>query len=221
MPTRVTAMNTLSAAFALSVLAISLGLHPSPAAGDIQRCEAEDGARIYTDRVCALFAATAVPMSGELLGRIAHEEAQSLATAIEQGSAIEADLPTEQHFGRRSVASGCARTPTQLSKDLQGAFALGNVNRVAESYHWVGLDNARGQRIMDRLEHLGRKPLTDSRYYTAQIFDADADDASAWLASTGSPGSGGVMQLVFGEASSSSATDFQVVRYAGCYFVKF
>lgn len=219
MQIRVTAMKPSSAVFALSVLAISLGLHPSPAAGDIQRCETADGARIYTDRACALFAATAVPMSGELLGRIAHEEAQSLAATIEQGSAIEVDLPTEQHFGRRSVASGCAHTPKQLTKDLQGSFALGNVNRVAESYHWVGLDNARGQRIMDRLEHLGQKPLTDSRYYAAQIFAAD--DASAWLESTGAIGSGGVMQLVFGEGSSSAVTDFHVVRYAGCYFVKF
>ncbi|GAB3102312.1 hypothetical protein [Lysobacter terrae] len=217
MQTRVTVMKALSTVFALSVLAISLGLHPSPAAGDIQRCETEDGERIYTDRACALFAATAAPMSGELLGRIAHEEAQSLAAAIEQGAAIEVDLPTE--FGRRPVASGCARTPTQLTKDLQGSFALGNVNRVAESYHWVGLDNAHGQRILDRLEHMGQKPLTDSRYYAAQIFAAD--DANAWLASTGALGSGGVMQLVFGDGSSSSVTDFHVVRYAGCYFVKF
>lgn len=212
-------MKTLSAAFVLSILAMSLGSHPSSAAGDIQRCETEEGARVYTDRACALFAATAVPMSGEMLGRIAREETRSLAAAIEQGIAVEVDLPTTRHYGRRSVVSGCARTPTQLSMDLQGAFALGSVNRVAESYHWIGLDHPRAQRIMDRLEHLGRRPLADSRYYAAQIFDADDD---AWLAtSAGTLGSGGVMQLVFGEASSSSVTDFQVVRYAGCYFVKF
>jgi hypothetical protein len=221
MQIRVTAMKPSSAVFALSVLAISLGLHPSPAAGDIQQCETENGARIYTDRACALFAATAVPMSGELLGRIAHEEAEALASAIQQGAAVGVDLPTEQRSGRRSVASGCALTPTQLTKDLQDSFALGSVNRVAESYHWVDLDNAHGQRIMDRLEHLGHKPLTDIRYYIAQIFDADADDASVWLANTGALGSGGVMQLVFGKGSSGSVTDFQVVPYAGCYFVKF
>lgn len=54
--------------------------------------------------------------------------------------------------------------------------------------------------------------------HAAQIYDAG--DAGAWLATSNqSPGNGGVLQLVFGEGGS--VTDFEVVRYAGCYFVKF
>jgi len=210
-------MKAVIAGFVLAVLTAIAGSRPLHAADGLQRCESSDGV-LYTDKPCALFGAKAVPMSGKMLGRIAREEAQSLTAAIEQGIAVEVDLPSAQHVGRRSVTSGCARTPTQLAMDLQGAFALGNVNRVAESYHWVGLDHARGQRIMDRLDHLSRHPVADSHYYAAQIYDTD--DASAWLAtSTDTLGNGGVLQLVFG--GSSSVTDFEVVRYAGCYFVKF
>lgn len=198
----------------LTAIASSQSLH---AADGLQRCESSGGV-VYTDKPCALFGARAVPMSGEMLGRIAREEAQSLAAAIEQGIAIEVDLPTTRPVGRRSLASGCARTPTQLAMDLQGAFALGNVNRVAESYHWVGLDHARGQRIMDRLDHLARRPVVDSHYYAARIHGVD--DAGAWLAtSAADSGNGGVLQVVFGEGGS--VTDFEVVRHAGCYFVKF
>ena len=210
-------MKAVIAGFVLAVITAIAGSQPLHAADRLQRCESSEGV-LYTDKPCALFGAKAVPMSGEMLGRIAREEAQSLTAAIEQGIAIEVDLPMAQHVGRRSLASGCARSPTQLAMDLQGALALGNVNRMAESYHWVGLDHARGQRIMDRLEHLARRPIVDSHYYTARIYDAS--DTSAWLATgTAEPGNDGVLQVVFGE--SGSVTDFDVVRYAGCYFVKF
>ena len=210
-------MKLVIAGFILAALAAIVGSQPLQAADGLQRCESSDGV-VYTDKPCALFGAKAVPMSGEMLGRIAREEAQSLDAAIEQGIAIKVDLPTARPIGRRSLASGCARTPTQLAMDLQGAFALGNVNRVAESYHWTGLDHARGQRIMDRLEHLVRRPIVDSHFYTARIYDAS--DTSAWLAtSTADSGNDGVLQVVFGEGGS--VTDFEVVRYAGCYFVKF
>ena len=211
-------MQAFIAGFVLVVLAAIAGSQPLHAADGLQRCESPDGILVYTDKPCALFGARAVPMSGEMLGRISREERQSLKAAVEQGIAVEVDLPSARHSGRRSVSGGCARTPTQLAMDLQGAFALGNVNRVAESFHWVGLDHDRGQRIMDRLEHLARRPVVDSHYYSAQVYDAG--DAGALLASSGpASGNGGLLQLVFGEGGS--VTDLQVVRYTGCYFVKF
>ena len=209
-------MKTAVTGFIFVALAFIAGSQPAQGGDGLQRCESQEGV-IYTDKPCAMFNARAVPMSGEMLGRIAREETRSLAAAIAQGNAIEVDMPARLQTGRRAVASGCARTPTQLTMDLRGAFALGNVNRIAESYHWVGLDHLRGQHIMDRLDRVARRPLVDSHYYTAGIYDTH--DADAWLAASSGTSGGGVLQLVFGEGGA--VADFEVVRHAGCYFVKF
>ena len=120
------------------------------------------------------------------------------------------------NVGRRSVADGCARTPTQLQMDLQGAFALGDVNRVAESYHWVGISSDQARTTMDRLQQLTNHPVLDTRYYNAGI------GAGSLLASaSGAPGGGGILHLLLAGDGSPSVVDFDVHRYAGCYFVSF
>ena len=102
--------------------------------------------------------------------------------------------------------------------DLRGAFALGDVNRIAESYHWAGTSSASAVRIMQRLEGLARNPITDTQYYDAQIFSGDTLVAGGDAIG----GSGGVMQLTFGgEGKSISVMDLDVERYADCYFVRF
>ena len=119
-------------------------------------------------------------------------------------------------IGRRAVAGGCARTPTQLAMDLRGSFALGDVNRIAESYHWVGMSQRTANATMKRLEYLSHKGILDAHYYDAQIgggLYADAGDSVG--------GSSGVMQLRFGGEAGGAIQDFDVERYAGCYFVRF
>src|SRR3546814_179331 len=138
---------------------------PVEAASGIQRCQSPDGTLVYTDKACAVFGARATPMSGELLTRIAHEEAMS-ARAGGLAGTVDAGLPLEDATlagatsGRRSPASGCARTPTQLQMDLRGALLLGDVNRIAESYHWVGMTRHASARTPNRLRPLaGRQEL--------------------------------------------------------------
>lgn len=233
MPPRITAMNkSLLAAFAITaVFAGSPLTHQAQAGTGIQRCQAPDGATVYTDKACAAFGARAVPMSGELLTKILHEdtraEADVLAGAMESSidfagfaDAAAPLVSTTGAAGRRSVSGGCARTPTQLAMDLQGAFALGDVNRIAESYHWVGMSHKGGIRIMERLESLSRKHITDTQYFDAQISSGDSLMASSDVPSIG--GSGGVMQVTFGDDGRTRAvTDFDVERHAGCYFIRF
>ena len=126
-------MKTLSrklpvAAFSLTLLAAAMLPVAQPvqaAATALQRCEGANGEVVYTDKACAAFGAASVPMSGELLTRIAYEEAKT----YEDASLAPADrlaAPAAVAPSRRSAASGCARTPTQLSMDLQGALALGD-----------------------------------------------------------------------------------------------
>ena len=124
--------------------------------------------------------------------------------------------------GRRSASDGCARSPTQLAMDLRGAFALGDVNRIAESYHWTGMSHKGALRIMERLENLARHHIADTQYFDAQISSGGIDGWSASSTSSSIGGSAGVLQVTFGDDGRTlSVTDFDVERYAGCYFVRF
>jgi hypothetical protein len=212
---------------------------PVEATSAIQRCESPDGTLVYTDKSCAAFSAKAVPMSGELLTRIAHEDARedSLASSsngdagsMEAGQYADAAMPLDEAtdtripVSRRGPGSGCARTPTQLAMDLRGALGLGDVNRVAESYDWVGMSNKQGQRTMDRLQQLIGRPVIDSHYFDAQITSSPFADAGAVItadASDDRPGGAGMLQLTLGSGMQATIIDFDVRHYAGCYFIRY
>jgi hypothetical protein len=195
------------------------------AATGIQRCEANDGTTVYTDKPCAAFGARSTPMSGELMTRVARsvrESAGADAPASLQGGYADAatylpDAPRPTTISRRSATSGCAATPTQLAMDLQGAFALGDVNRIAESYHWVGMGHKQAAQVMQRLEQMAAQPLVDTQFFDATISVGGYADAGAAIGSS----AGGIMQLMFGSASAAQVVDLDVERYAGCYFVRF
>lgn len=205
------------AAFLATAAFASLPLVPAVQAGSgIQRCESASGEAIYTDKACAAFDAKAVPMSGELLVRLAGEEARAPAGSL-ASNAVAASAPAP---GRRSVADGCARTPTQLAMDLRGAFALGDVNRIAESYHWVGMSHASAMGVMERLEQLQRNTLVDTHYFDATIGSGFASHADA--SATPVDGGTGILQATFSDdGQMASITDFEVRRHAGCYFIRF
>ena len=212
---------------------------PVEATSAIQRCESPDGTLVYTDKACAAFNAKAVPMSGELLTRIAHEDARedliapSLAgdaDGMDAGQYADAAMPLDEAtdtripVSRRGPGSGCARTPTQLAMDLRGALGLGDVNRVAESYDWVGMSNKQGQRTLDRLQQLIGRPVIDSHYFDAQITSSPFADAGAVItadASDDRPGNAGMLQLTLGSGMQATIIDFDVRHYAGCYFIRY
>jgi hypothetical protein len=178
----------------------------------IERCEAADGSTVYTDTPCSVLGAASRPLPGEVLNRIAREEARTTPSAPDADSVGPATVAVT----RRSPTSGCARSPTQLSMDLRGSIALGDVNRLAESYHWVGLSQKQSKPIMQRLERLASQPLADTRY-----FDARIGPGGMQLVDAGSGNAAfGVMQLRFG-GESPQVMDFEVARYAGCYFIEF
>jgi hypothetical protein len=206
-------LATLAATLLLSAVPAAAPLH---AASAILRCQSPDGTLVYTDKACGAFGAKAAPMPGALLSRIYQDEARFDSDSDADAPAV---LPPVE---RRSASRGCARTPTQLAMDLRGSLALGDVNRVAESYHWVGMSSRQGERTLDRLQRLIGKPVLDSHYFDAQI--GASVDGSALLAAndTSIGGDAGMLQLVLGgDDTARSAIDFDVHRYAGCYFVTF
>lgn len=190
---------------------------PVQASSAILRCQSPDGSLVYTDKACSAFGAKAAPMPGELLSRIYRDE-------VRHGDGLDTSIaPQPAAVGRRDPTLGCAHTPTQLAMDLRGALAMGDVNRVAESYHWVGMSSREGARTLDRLQGLTGRPVLDSHYFDAQIGPALAADATT-LASNSDDnmgGDAGMLQLLLGGKDAPTAIDFDVHRYAGCYFVSF
>ena len=209
-------MNRL---FPLSILAFGLLAAPAfrvaMATTGILKCTSADGIVSYGDHACP-GGSKATPMAGDLLARIARDEAR-------QPDAVNAmDTDAIPVSARRSVSGGCARTPTQLAMDLRAAIALADVNRVAESYHWVGLSTREGERILDRLQRLAGKPVTDVHYFDATISDSPFGVDAVQLASAqGAAGPAGMLQLQLGQGAGVSVVDFDVERYAGCYFVRY
>jgi hypothetical protein len=217
--------RTSLAGFAATLLLAALpATTPVHATSAILRCQSADGSTVYTDKACSAFGGEALPIPADLLTRIARDEARNgggTTTAGMSASVIAAPI------SRRSPSSGCARTPTQLAMDLRASLALGDVNRVAESYHWVGMSSRQGERTLDRLQGLTGKTVIDSHYFDARISLSPAPsampDASLIAASDGAGigGDAGILQLVLGGETADSVIDFYVHKYAGCYFVAF
>jgi hypothetical protein len=216
--------SLLASLAATLLLCAAPAVVPVHATSAILRCQSADGSLIYTDKACSASGARTLPIPAELLTRIARDEARNADDVIDAGmSASAAGLP----ISRRSANSGCARTPTQLAMDLRGSLALGDVNRVAESYHWVGMSSRQGERTLDRLQGLTGRTVVDSHYFDARISISPSLSAvpdASMLAATDASGIGGdagMLQLVLGDDAARSVIDFDVHKYAGCYFVTF
>jgi hypothetical protein len=236
---------------------------PAEAADEatVVRCVSPDGTIGYTDRSCAVFGAQAVPMDPELAARLSADRARAVEAAYasrfsgdaygggsddplrdgaypppsDAGDGFDAATASLVNTvpGRRSPASGCARSPAQLANDLEASVALGDVNRIAESYHFAGMSTAAGERVLDRLQRYAGRVVLDSRYIggirTVRTADAsllDEATGSIGAASTGayataSSGPAMVRLVLAGDDGAATSLDFDVERYAGCYFVSF
>lgn len=204
----------------------------------VVRCVSPDGTIGYTDRSCAVFGTQAVPMDPELAARIAADRGYAAdfgddtsGMPMGDGYGFDADsaMIVQPVAGRRSPASGCARNPAQLANDLEASVALGDVNRIAESYHFAGMSTAAGERVLDRLGRYAGRVVLESQYFAGGMASATADndgaslDGSLPVASGGQGTAAAMVRLVFAgdDGAATAALDLDVERYAGCYFVSF
>lgn len=209
---------------AIVTAAIALALpwsQPVSASSALQRCKAVDGSAIYTDRACPAFGAKALPLPGELLGRIASEEARYADSAAPAAlGAIAGAMADAGPVGRRSPQSGCARSKQQLLADVRGSFALHNVNRLAESYHWVGKTNRQAQQML-QLERLADLSLQQARFFDGATGMGGMVAADIGLQDAARPSTlAGTLQLTLSKGASLQVVDLDVTRYAGCYFAR-
>lgn len=181
----------------------------------VLRCRMPDGTSVYTSKSCAAFGAKATPLPGDVLERIEreqHREAKLAGIDIADASS----LPLQASV-RRSVQGGCAGDPRQLASDLAASVAMRDVNRIAESFDWAGMQHARAQRIMSDLERLSMQVVMDAEYFDATV----GAPAPAADAGTSGDGPAGLMQVTFADGNASSVRDFDVRRDKGCYFLQY
>lgn len=207
-------MKTTSFALALAAAAALT----APAARDvqaaytgIQKCRAADGSVVYTDKACDAFGATAEAMSPDLGLRLSQADAMP-------GEAIDAGMPAARGMptGRRALASGCARTPMQLAMDVQASMGLRDVNRLAESYHWVGMSHEQAMPVMRQLEAITRMQLLASQVHAGGLGMQFADAGGA----SDAPQAGSLLLSLQAEEGPRTL-QLNVQPYAGCYFVRF
>ena len=209
----------LAAALGGALFAPPAAAPAQAASATIQRCASADGSIAYTDKGCEVFGSDAVMLQSQVVGYPSDAGDASIPARLAAAYPSAASAP-----GRRSAAAGCARTPTQLQMDLRGAFALGDVNRIAESYHWVGLSTAQARGTMDRLQGLASEPVLDTQYYDATLSSGTGTlgDGARWVAAAGGDGGqAGMLQLVMAGDGNASVVAFDVHRYKDCYFVSF
>lgn len=214
-------MKTTSFALALAA-AVALS---APASRDVQagytginKCRGSDGGVVYTDEPCESFGARQEPMSTDLGMRLASESSRIPSDITGDAALADAMLPSAQGTpaGRRSLASGCARTPTQLAMDVQASLGLRDVNRLAESYYWVGMDHQASIPVMKRLEALSRTQLLGAQVQTMSMGLQFADASGEMMEPQA-----GTLALSLQTEEGPRSVHLNVRQYAGCYFASF
>ena len=104
-----------------------------PNSSALHRCIGADGASIFTERACRDIEATDAPPP---------------ATD---------NLPSAVIVRVRS----CARSQDDLLLGVRTALEAHDPNKLAEYYHWTGMGNSEGYRLMDRLTSFSERPLLD------------------------------------------------------------
>lgn len=210
-------MRTFSAsAITAAVLLAALPTVPQRAEANtgVLRCKMADGSTLYTNKACSAYGAKAVPLPGDVLNRIERE--QRYEARINGIELTEDPVQPLQASVRRAVQNGCADTPTQLAADLVASVAMRDVNRVAESFDWAGMENRQAQAVMKQLERLSSQVVMDTEYFDASIGGGMYADAGG---TAGGPA--GLMQVTFDNGDGSVVMDFDVRRQQGCYFLKY
>ncbi len=192
----------------------------------VLRCQMPDGTAVYSDTSCRALGGKAAPLPADVMDRIKRDQRRerqrvSSQAGMEMNANALQDQTSDVHASapvRRPLARGCATTPQQLAMDLQGSVALGDVNRIAESFDWAGMGNEQAQPIMARLEQIARRSVRDAEYFDASIGQglilADAGDAKH-------DGAAGLLQVTFDAGDGNSVVDLDVHRDEGCYFLRY
>jgi len=185
----------------LSAVAIAAAL-PAPAAAQIRRCTTPDGGTVFTDRSC------------ESLG------------------AVENRPPIDGSAGAAALRyrGGCSRRIQDLVFEVTSAIDAHDTNRLARSYHWVGMSHAHGYAVIERLDRIARRPLLNvTALRPAQTVVASqapaplaaSDGQAAMPATPPAPRRPVALRIdqPAGDGISPSSTTFGLRRHMDCWWI--
>ncbi len=100
-----------------------------------------------------------------------------------------------------------------LQAELEASFQAGDVNRMAALYHWPGATRRSSTAVLDELERLIRRPLTD-------LAQEEPDLPYDWQ--VGDPEPLPLLRLELGGSEAFETPEyarFGVLRHAGCLWI--
>src|SRR5688572_6669078 len=121
-------------------------------AQSIQKCDGPDGTTIFTDKPCSAFGAT-------LAREYGFDGAALETSAPAQLREPPQNMTEDGVVGNGFAINGCARTQGELIGGVREAMARGDVNRLANYYHWTGMGTQAAFAVMDRLDRMARNTL--------------------------------------------------------------
>ncbi|MEO8742246.1 MAG: hypothetical protein ABI365_03555 [Lysobacteraceae bacterium] len=166
---------------------------PLAHAATLNRCIGADGISIFTDQRC-----------------------QDIGASVRPEAA-----PESRASGRwRLHANGCAHTSADLLRGLKSAFDAGDVNQVAAFYHWPGISAAGSILILNRLQALINHPIESIALIRPQQAPTPDTDPAITPQLVGAT----ALELVTTHSDNDTTpvrTDFALVQYMGCWWVRF
>jgi hypothetical protein len=185
----------------LSAVAIAAAL-PPPAGAQVRRCTTPDGSAVYTDRSC------------ESLGAV---ENRPRTEGSGSGAALR-------------YRGGCSRRLQDLVFEVTAAIDAGDTNRLARSYHWVGMSHRNGYAVIERLDAIARRPLLNiSALRPAEAVVASPDPAplaaidgnAAMPATPPSPRRPVALRIdqALADGITPSSTTFGLRRHMDCWWI--
>jgi hypothetical protein len=190
-------------AAALSVFLLWIAAWPMPGfestrgradaaqANGLSRCTSADGVTMFTDKRCSDLQAAEHPRQP----------------------------PPPERPGVLVRVRSCARNQDDFLFGVRMALENRDVNRLADYYHWTGMDTGAGYRLMDRLHAFSELPLVDVQLVLSMPLDSDATPVPA----SNQPSADllRVDQMVSSTDLATRATYFHLRNAAGCWWMQF
>lgn len=195
-------MNVLPALLLLAVAALAM---PPAATARVNRCTASDGTAVFTDQDC------------HLMGT-----AYRLADAYDARPAVRRPGAMQGTGGVSRFGVGCAaRSPEGLRSAVRAAVDSGDANQLAGLYDWNGAGRGHAMDVMRRMQRLvARASLAVELDADAGPYDAPALPGETALTGVAGPPSIHVLRA-HGAPGPNDAVRFEIVRDAGCLWLRF
>ncbi len=184
--------------FAALIAALLLVWPEGSAQAQVRRCVGADGTTIFTDRKCS-----------------------------DVGGSPQAARSTQRN-NANAYRGGCSRSVRALMQEMQFAIDARDTNRLAALYHWTGMGQTSGYRVLQRLDTIAQQPLLNitSQRPAQRVVATQRPGFSSWVSARDIPTAPRErpptslrLDQTGANGSGASQTVFSLRRHLGCWWV--